>query len=107
MEEKHMAAPHIRRGSQSADTDYEIAEEEEYYVTRPHTSVRRYRQPVARDTLDDYAPEQAMFVQRRRASSVGAGGGITSKAIAPVRVPPSPRPRSEEHTSELQSRFDL
>lgn len=88
-----MAAPHIRRGSQSVDTDYEIAEEEEYYVTRPHTSVRRYRQPVERDTLDDYAPGQAAFVRRRRASSVGTGGGITSKAVAPmpIAVPPKRR----------------
>jgi|SRR5581483_4431925 len=77
-----MAAPHVRRAPQPVDTDYEIAEEEEYYVTRPHTSVRRYRQPVERDTLDDYAPEQGMFVQRRRAS--GMGGGITSKAVAPI-----------------------
>lgn len=88
-----MAAPHIRRGSQSADTDYDIAEEEEYYVTRPHTSVRRYRQPVERDTLDDYAPEQAVFVQRRRASSTGAGGGITSKAVAPITTAASTKRR--------------
>jgi len=88
-----MAAPHIRRGSQPADTDYDIAEEEEYYVTRPHSSVRRYRQPIERDTMDDYASEQAMFVQRRRASSGGAGGGITSKALAPARVQAAPRRR--------------
>src|SRR5579883_59223 len=93
MKEKHMAAPHVRRGPPSADTAYEIAEEVEYYVTRPHTSVRRYRQPVERDTLDDDAPEQAMFVQRRRASSVGAGGGMTSQAIAPARIQASPRRR--------------
>ena len=87
-----MAAPQVRRGSQSADVDYDIAEEEEYYVTRPHTSVRRYRQPVQRDTLDDYAPEQTAFIQRRRASSLTpAGGGITSKAIDPLT--PAPRSR--------------
>src|SRR5207244_13286156 len=37
----------------SQETDYEIEEDEEYYVTRPHSSVRRYNQPVQRDTLDD------------------------------------------------------
>lgn len=82
-----MAASQIRRRSQAVDSDCDIAEEEEYYVTRPHTSVRRYKQPAQRDTLDDYAPEQAAFVQRRRASSAApAGSAITSKAID------SPRP---------------
>ncbi len=37
----------------SQESDYEIEEDEEYYVTRPHSSVRRYNQPVQRDTLDD------------------------------------------------------
>lgn len=88
-----MAAPHIRRGSQSVNTDYDIAEEEEYYVTRPHTSVRRYQQPVKRDTLDDYASEPVAFVQRRRVSGVGSGGGVISKAVTPVTaaVPPKRR----------------
>lgn len=87
-----MAAPQARRGSQAAGVDYDIAEEEEYYVTRPHTSVRRYRQPAQRDTLDDYAPEQTAFIQRRRASSLAsAGSGITSKAIDPLT--PAPRSR--------------
>lgn len=84
-----MAASQIRRGSRGINTESDIAEEEEYYVTRPHTSVRRYKQPVQRDTLDDYAPEQAAFVQRRRASIAPAGERITSKAI----VPPLSLPR--------------
>ena len=93
-----MAAPQMRKGSQSGGLDYEIAEEEEYYVTRPHTSVRRYRQPAERDTLDDYAPEQTIFAQRRsasRASSLNTGRGqqsrgrIASKALDPS-VPPAP-----------------
>lgn len=63
-----MAAPQIRRGSDNSDVNYDIAEEEEYYVTRPHSTVRRYVQPVQRDTMDDYAPRQTAFVQRRRAS---------------------------------------
>lgn len=64
-----MAAPQIRRKSQAADVAWDIAEEDEYYVTRPHTSVRRYRQPVQRDTGDDCTPEQATSVPRRRANS--------------------------------------
>jgi hypothetical protein len=89
-----MAAPQIRKGMQPADVDYEIAEEEEYYVTRPHTSVRRYRQPVQQDTMDDYAPGQMAFLQRRRASgSTPSSSGITSKAIAPSPVTELARPR--------------
>lgn len=87
-----MAAPQFQRRAHPADVDYEIAEEEEYYVTRPHTSVRRYRQPVQRDTLDDYAPKPTSFIQRRRpASGIAASGGITSKAIDPSPVTPLPR----------------
>lgn len=82
-----MAAPQIRRGSPSADVDYDIAEEEEYYVTRPHTSVRRYQQPSQRDTMDDYAPEQRAFLQRRRVSSLPpASSSFTSRAIDPQPV---------------------
>ncbi|MGH2506221.1 MAG: hypothetical protein ACRDHZ_02175 [Ktedonobacteraceae bacterium] len=65
-----MAAPHIHRKSQAVDVDWDIAEEEEYYVTRPHTSVRRYKQPVQRDTIDDDCiSEPAAVVPRRRANS--------------------------------------
>lgn len=79
-----MAAPQMRRESRSPAVDFDIAEEEEYYVTRPHTSVRRYRQPVERDTLDDYAPERETFVPRRRASSVNTGrSNAVSKAVDP------------------------
>jgi hypothetical protein len=88
-----MAAPHIRRGSQSVNADCDIAEEEEYYVTRPHTSVRRYQQPVRRDTLDDYEPDPAVFVQRRRVSGVGSSGGIISQAVTPVPAVVHPKRR--------------
>ncbi|HEY3991715.1 MAG TPA: hypothetical protein VGM01_02440 [Ktedonobacteraceae bacterium] len=89
-----MAASQIRKGSQAADVDYEVAEEDEYYVTRPHTSVRRYRQPVQRDTMDDFAPGQTAFIQRRRASGGTPGGsGIASKAIDPSPVTSLPRVR--------------
>lgn len=89
-----MAAPYARKGPQPADVDYEVAEEEEYYVTRPHTSVRRYRQPVQRDTMDDYSPEQATFIQRRRSSGgTPTGSGIASKAIDPLPLTSLPRTR--------------
>lgn len=89
-----MAAPQVRKGAQPADVNYEVAEEDEYYVTRPHSSVRRYRQPVQRDTMDDYAPGQTAFIQRRRAGSgTSAGSGITSKAIDPSPITSLPRVR--------------
>ncbi len=76
-----MAASQIRRNMQQSAIDCDIAEEEEYYVTRPHTSVRRYRQPAQRDTLDD---EQAMQIQPRRASTiVPTHNRVISKAIDP------------------------
>lgn len=85
-----MAAPQFRKGAHPADVDCEVAEEDEYYVTRPHTSVRRYRQPVQRDTMDDYAPEQTAFIQRRRASNTTpAGSRITSKALDPLSSTPA------------------
>jgi hypothetical protein len=92
LEETIMAAPQFQRSVHPADVDYEIAEEEEYYVTRPHTSVRRYRQPVQRDTLDDYTPRQTSFIQRRKpVVGMPASGGITSKAVDPSPVTPLPR----------------
>lgn len=86
-----MAAPHVRRGLPSTDVDYEIAEEEEYYVTRPHTSVRRYQPPVRRDTLDDCQSEPVVFVPRRRVNGPGAGSGMISKAVAPVATGAPPK----------------
>ena len=49
----------------SQESEYEIEEDEEYYVTRPHSSVRRYNQPVQRDTLDDVDISKGASVQRR------------------------------------------
>lgn len=79
-----MATPQIRKVLHPADVDYEIAEDEEYYVTRPHTSVRRYKQPVQRDTVDDHTSEQTAFIQRSRAGGLTQAGGITSKALDPL-----------------------
>ena len=50
----------------SQESDYEIEEDEEYYVTRPHSSVRRYNQPVQRDTLDDADISKGAPVHPRR-----------------------------------------
>ncbi len=50
----------------SKKSDYEIEEGDEYYVTRPHSSVRRYNKPVQRDTLDDVDISKGMPVHQRR-----------------------------------------
>ena len=50
----------------SQQSDYEIEEDEEYYITRPHSSVRRYNQPVQRDTLDDVDISKGASVHHRR-----------------------------------------
>ena len=50
----------------SQESDYEIEEDEEYYVTRPRSSVRRYNQPVQRDTLDDAEISKGASIHQRR-----------------------------------------
>jgi len=47
-------------------SDYEIEEDEEYYVTRPHSSVRRYNQPAQRDTLDDVDISKGASIHHKR-----------------------------------------
>ena len=50
----------------SQESDYEIEEDEDYYVTRPRSSVRRYNQPVQRDTLDDVEISKGASIHQRR-----------------------------------------
>ncbi len=87
-----MATQQNRKGAQAPRVDFDIAEEEEYYVTRPKTSVRRYRQPAQQDTVEDYAPTQAGLIQRRR-----AGSGAPANTEDDVRINSGPitlaRPR--------------
>jgi hypothetical protein len=52
----------------SQQSEYELEEDEEYYVTRPHSSVRRYNQPPQRDTLDDVDILKGAPVHQRRSS---------------------------------------
>jgi hypothetical protein len=66
------------------DNDYELEEDEAYYVTRPHSSARRYNQPQQRDTLDDpdmlkgpYVPPRSSIVRPH------SGSGKLSHADAP------------------------
>ncbi len=69
------------------DPDYDLEEEEEYYVTRPHTSARRYDRPPQRDTLDDPNVLKGAFVQPRRSIvSPKASSGMQSNAVAPSSI---------------------
>jgi hypothetical protein len=68
----------------SQESDYEIEEDEVYYVTRPHSSARRYNQPPQRDTVDDIDILKGAYVQPRRSIvNPNAGSGKLSHAIAP------------------------
>ena len=53
----------------SQESDYEIEEGEEYYVTRPHSSVRRYNKPVQHDTLDDVEISKVSPIHQRRSQT--------------------------------------
>jgi hypothetical protein len=64
--------------------DYELEEDEEYYVTRPHSSARRYNQPPQRDTLDDTDMLKGAYVQPRRSIvNPHTDSGKLSHAAAP------------------------
>ena len=68
----------------SQEFDYEIEEDEEYYVTRPHSSVRRYNTPVQRDTLDDVdLSKGASIHQRRSQANPNPNSGKLSHDVAP------------------------
>lgn len=51
------------------ENDYELEEDDEYYVTRPHSSARRYNQPLHRDTMDDTDILKGGFVHPRRSAA--------------------------------------
>src|SRR5437588_8269672 len=53
----------------SQESDYKIEEDEEYYVTRPHSSVRRYNKPVQHDTLDDVQISKVAPIHQRRSQT--------------------------------------
>jgi hypothetical protein len=68
----------------SQESDFEIEDDDEYYVTRPHSSVRRYNQPVQRDTLDDVEISKGAFVQQRRThANPHPTSGKLSHEVAP------------------------
>jgi hypothetical protein len=66
--------------------NFDIEEEDEkFYVTRPHTSIRRYDRPSQRDALEE--PETQTPIRKRRSATTPiTGGRFTSKAIVPPPV---------------------
>ncbi len=83
---------------QDVQSDYEIADDDDMYSTRSHSSARRYKQPakpVEHDTLEDLNIQRPMLTQRRSApartgADTGANNGVASKAISsPLKAPKS------------------
>lgn len=75
------------RQARKQTLDFDVEDEDQYYVTRPHTSAIRYDRPVRRDTLESPAVQTGAVIQRRRsAREPVTGSGIASKAISPSPV---------------------
>jgi hypothetical protein len=64
---------------------YDIADEDDMYVLRSHSSARRYRQPVQHDTLDDPTMLKGAVMQPRRSSI--AHPAVSSVAPRAVSAP--------------------
>ena len=64
--------------------DFDVEDEDQYYVTKSHTSAIRYDRPARRDTLESPVTQPGTVIQRRRSTlEPTAGRGVASKAIAP------------------------
>lgn len=72
------------RQAKKQTLDFDIEDENQYYVTKPHTSAIRYDRPARRDTLESPIVQPGMVIQRRRSAlEPTTSSGIASKAIAP------------------------
>lgn len=64
--------------------DFDVEDEDQYYVTKPHTSAIRYDRPARRDTMESPSTQPGTIIQRRRSAlDPTTGRGVASKAIAP------------------------
>ena len=64
--------------------EIDAEDENQYYVTRPHTSAIRYDRPARRDTLESPVTQPGAVIQRRRSAvEPNTSSGMASKAIAP------------------------
>jgi hypothetical protein len=76
--------------------DVDVEEEEQYYVTRPHTTIRRYDRPPQHDALEDPATRTGTKIPRRSSAVSQAapvtGSGILSRAVVPPPAKPAKAP---------------
>jgi hypothetical protein len=64
--------------------EIDAEDENQYYVTKPHTSAIRYDRPARRDTLESPVTQPGAVIQRRRSAvEPHTSSGMASKAIAP------------------------
>jgi len=83
-EVNEMGATEMRKKS-PGQAAYDIADEDDMYESRSHSSARRYKQPVHHDTLDDPTMLKGVVIQPRRSSIAQP----TVKSLAPrVASPP-------------------
>ncbi len=81
-----MGATEARKSS-PVQAAYDIADEDDMYVSRSHSSARRYKQPVQHDTLDDPLMLRGAIIQQHRSSLIQpAGRSLAPKALSrPLR----------------------
>src|SRR6266550_4488122 len=81
MEDTAMGAAEARKLPQQ--DAYDVADEDDKYVSRGRSSAIRYNRPIERDTLDDVMSPKGTLIQRRRSSmKPNTGNGMASKAFA-------------------------
>ncbi|HLQ10946.1 MAG TPA: hypothetical protein VK134_05050, partial [Ktedonobacteraceae bacterium] len=73
----------VQLKKQTRPSEYDVAEDDRVYMTRSPSSVRKYRQPLQQDALDDSSTSQGPFIQRRASSGLGTSNGIASKTLRP------------------------
>jgi hypothetical protein len=72
------------RQAKKQTLDFDVEDEDQYYVTKSHTTAVRYDRPARRDTLESPIVQPGAVIQRRRSAlEPTTGRGIASKAIAP------------------------
>ena len=74
------------RQAKKQTLDFDVEDEDQYYVTKPHThtSAIRYDRPARRDTMESPIIQPGTVIQRRRSAyEPTTGSGMASKAISP------------------------
>ena len=72
------------RQAKKQTLDFDIEDEDQFYVTKPHTSAIRYDRPVRRDTLESPIAQPGTVIHRRRSAlEPTTSSGIASTAFAP------------------------